>query len=125
MPDDLPLPSVEVLVALVVSLREELVATRAELERARTRIAELEVRLAANSANSSKPPERRATCVCPSRSGTAVSFQDEFRFIVSVCRRLRQLVHRNLEMPDFTAVSRADIYIQRLSSSRVRPDSTS
>ena len=56
MPDDLPPPSVEVLVALVVSLREELAATRAELEQARTRIVELEARLAANSGNSSKPP---------------------------------------------------------------------
>jgi transposase len=56
VPDDLPLPSVEALVALVVSLREELTATRAELERARTRIVELQARLAANSGNSSKPP---------------------------------------------------------------------
>jgi transposase len=56
VPDDLPPPSVEVLVALVVSLREELAATRAELELARTRIAELEARLAAKSGNSSKPP---------------------------------------------------------------------
>jgi len=56
VPDDLPLPSVEVLAALVVSLREELSATRAVLEQAQTRIAELEARLAANSGNSSKPP---------------------------------------------------------------------
>jgi transposase len=56
VPDDLPLPSVEVFVALVVSLRGELVATRAELERALARIAELEARLAANSGNSSRPP---------------------------------------------------------------------
>jgi transposase len=56
VPDDLPLPSVEVLAALVVSLREELTAVRAELGRAQTRIAELEARLAANSGNSSKPP---------------------------------------------------------------------
>jgi transposase len=56
VPDDLPPPSVEVLVALVVSLREELAAARAELGRAQTRIAELEARLAANSGNSSKPP---------------------------------------------------------------------
>jgi transposase len=56
VPDDLPPPSVEVLVALVVSLRKELTAARAELEQARTRIAELEARLAANSGNSSKPP---------------------------------------------------------------------
>lgn len=56
MPDDLPLPSVEVLAALVVSLREELTVSRAELERAQRRIAELEARLAANSGNSSKPP---------------------------------------------------------------------
>ena len=41
---------------MVVSLREELIATRAELARAVTRIAELEARLAANSGNSSKPP---------------------------------------------------------------------
>ncbi|WP_346278607.1 IS66 family transposase [Pseudonocardia sp.] len=44
------------LAALVVSLREELIATRVELARAVTRIAELEARLAANSGNSSKPP---------------------------------------------------------------------
>jgi transposase len=56
VPDDLPPPSVEVLAALVVSLREELTATLAELEQARTRIVELEARLAANSGNSSKPP---------------------------------------------------------------------
>ena len=41
---------------MVVSLREELIETRAELQRALTRIAELEARLAANSGNSSKPP---------------------------------------------------------------------
>jgi len=41
---------------LVVSLRDELAATRAELQRAVTRIAELEARLASNSGNSSKPP---------------------------------------------------------------------
>ncbi|WP_442875728.1 DUF6444 domain-containing protein [Actinoallomurus sp. NBC_01490] len=39
-----------------MSLRAELTAVRAELERAQTRIAELEARLAANSGNSSKPP---------------------------------------------------------------------
>lgn len=41
---------------MVVSLRDELAATRAELQRAVTRIAELEARLASNSGNSSKPP---------------------------------------------------------------------
>ncbi len=41
---------------MVVSLREELIETRAELQRALTRIAELEARLAANSGNSSRPP---------------------------------------------------------------------
>jgi transposase len=56
VPDDLPPPSVEVLVALVVSLREELTAVRVELEQARTRVTELEARLASNSGNSSKPP---------------------------------------------------------------------
>jgi hypothetical protein len=45
-----------VLAALVVSLREELIETRAELQRALARVAELEARLAANSVNSSKPP---------------------------------------------------------------------
>jgi transposase len=45
-----------VLAALVVSLREELIETRVELQRAVTRIVELEARLAANSGNSSKPP---------------------------------------------------------------------
>jgi len=38
-------PSSEVLAALVVSLRSELAEARAELERARERIAELEARL--------------------------------------------------------------------------------
>lgn len=56
MPDDLTRPSYEVLAALVVSLRQELVETRAELQRALTRIAEVEARLAANSGNSSRPP---------------------------------------------------------------------
>jgi transposase len=45
-----------VLAALVVSLRQELAQTRAELERARQRIAELEARLKQNSRNSSRPP---------------------------------------------------------------------
>lgn len=56
-------PSYEVLAALVVSLREELVAahtvlarTDEALEQAVQRIAELEARLASNSQNSSKPP---------------------------------------------------------------------
>lgn len=41
---------------MVVSLRAELIDTRAELARAVSRIAELEARLSANSGNSSKPP---------------------------------------------------------------------
>jgi transposase len=49
-------PPDEVLAALVVSLRQELAQTRAELERARLRIAELEARLKQDSRNSSKPP---------------------------------------------------------------------
>jgi hypothetical protein len=49
-------PPYEVLAALVVSLRQELAETRAELERARERIAELEARLKQTSRNSSKPP---------------------------------------------------------------------
>jgi transposase len=56
-------PSYEVLAALVVSLRQELVGSlavgeefRAELASARERIAELEARLGLNSQNSSKPP---------------------------------------------------------------------
>jgi transposase len=63
VPDDVTRPSYEVLAALVMSLREELVATHAvlartgdELEQALGRIAELESRLASNSKNSSKPP---------------------------------------------------------------------
>jgi transposase len=49
-------PPSEVLAALVVSLRQELAEARAELERARERIAELEARLAQSPRNSSKPP---------------------------------------------------------------------
>jgi transposase len=49
-------PPSEVLAALVVSLRQELAGARAELERARERIAELEARLAQSPRNSSKPP---------------------------------------------------------------------
>jgi len=45
-----------VLAALVVSLRGELAGTRAELERALERIAELEARLAQSPRNSSRPP---------------------------------------------------------------------
>jgi transposase len=45
-----------VLAALVVSLRSELAQARAELERARERIAELEARLKQTSRNSSQPP---------------------------------------------------------------------
>jgi transposase len=56
VPDDFPRPSYEVLAALVVSLRAELIETRGELARAVARIAELEARLSANSGNSSKPP---------------------------------------------------------------------
>jgi transposase len=56
VPADQGPPSYEVLAALVASLRRELVETRAELERARERIAELEARLKQNSRNSSKPP---------------------------------------------------------------------
>jgi transposase len=49
-------PPSEVLAALVVSLRQELAEARAELERARERIAELGARLAQSPRNSSKPP---------------------------------------------------------------------
>ena len=64
MPDiDPTRPSYEVLAALVVSLREELVQAltlvtqvQTELAAARERIAELEARLGSNSQNSSKPP---------------------------------------------------------------------
>jgi uncharacterized coiled-coil protein SlyX len=63
VPADQGPPPYDVLAALVVSLRQELsdalaalAETRAELERARERIAELEARLAQNSQNSSKPP---------------------------------------------------------------------
>jgi Family of unknown function (DUF6444) len=45
-----------VLAALVVSLRSELAQARAELERARERIAELEARLTQSPRNSSRPP---------------------------------------------------------------------
>jgi transposase len=56
MPADQGPPPHDVLAALVVSLRQELAQTRAELERARERIAELEARLKQNSRNSSRPP---------------------------------------------------------------------
>jgi transposase len=56
MPADQGPPSAEVLAALVVSLRSELAQARAELERARERIAELEVQLRQTPRNSSKPP---------------------------------------------------------------------
>ena len=56
MPADQGPPSAEVLAALVVSLRSELAQARAELERARERIAELEARLRQTARNSSKPP---------------------------------------------------------------------
>jgi transposase len=49
-------PPHEVLAALVVSLRAELAETRAELDRALERIAELEARLGQTPRNSSKPP---------------------------------------------------------------------
>jgi transposase len=53
--DPEPLPY-EVLAGLVGSLRAELAETRAELERALGRIAELEARLRQTPRNSSKPP---------------------------------------------------------------------
>ena len=56
MPADQGPPSAEVLAALVVSLRSELAQARAELERARERIAEIEPRLRQTPRNSSKPP---------------------------------------------------------------------
>ena len=56
MPADQGPPSYEVLAALVVSLRGELAQARAELERARERIAELEAQLRQTPRNSSKPP---------------------------------------------------------------------
>jgi transposase len=63
VPDDVTRPSYEVLAALVMSLREELVGAHAvlartseALEQAGQRVAELEARLASNSQNSSKPP---------------------------------------------------------------------
>jgi transposase len=63
VPVDQGLPPYEVLAGLVASLRRELAAalgaleeTRAELARARERIADLEARLAKTSRNSSKPP---------------------------------------------------------------------
>jgi transposase len=56
VPGDQGPPPYEVLAALVVTLREELADTRAELGRARERVAELEARLKQNSRNSSNPP---------------------------------------------------------------------
>jgi hypothetical protein len=56
VPADQGPPQYEVLAALVVSLRAELAETRAELDRALERIAELEARLRQTPRNSSKPP---------------------------------------------------------------------
>jgi transposase len=56
-----------VLSALVESLREELAQTRAELERARQKIAELEARLAQSPRNSSKPPSSEGLAKPPPR----------------------------------------------------------
>ncbi|HZM79719.1 MAG TPA: transposase [Candidatus Limnocylindrales bacterium] len=56
VPSDPPRPSYEELAALVVSLRKELAETRAQLDRALARTAELEARLGANSGNSDRPP---------------------------------------------------------------------
>src|SRR5829696_5450340 len=63
VPAGQPAPCYEVLAALVVSLRAELLAAqavagelRAELAEARQRIAELEAQAGKNSRNSSKPP---------------------------------------------------------------------
>jgi transposase IS66 family protein/uncharacterized protein DUF6444 len=49
-----------VLAGLVASMRQELAQARAELERARERIAEVEARLKQNSRNSSRPPSSGA-----------------------------------------------------------------
>jgi transposase len=56
VPVDQGPPPYEVLAALVVSLRAELAETRAGLEQAQQRIAELEARLKQTPRNSSKPP---------------------------------------------------------------------
>jgi transposase len=56
VPADREPPAYEVLAALVVSLRAELAQSRAELDRALERIAELEARLRQTPRNSSKPP---------------------------------------------------------------------
>jgi transposase len=56
VPADQEPPPYEVLAGLVASLRAELAETRAELERALQRIAELEARLKQTPRNSSKPP---------------------------------------------------------------------
>lgn len=63
VPEGPPAPSYEVLAALVVGLRGEVVETHAALERvlgelaaATARVAELEAQVKANSRNSSKPP---------------------------------------------------------------------
>jgi len=56
VPVDQGPPSYEMLAALVVSLRGELAQARAELARARERIAELEAQLRQTPRNSSRPP---------------------------------------------------------------------
>jgi hypothetical protein len=82
VPVDEGRPPYEVLAALAESLRQELAQTRAELERARERIAELEARLKQDSRNSSRPPflskERSAVALAelfgiPCSSGTVAA----------------------------------------------------
>jgi transposase len=104
---DQGLPSYEVLAALVVSLRGELAEalaalaeTRADLDGARERIAELEVRLKQNPGNSSKPPSseglgKPAPRSLRKKSGRRPGGQDghEGRTLAQVARADREERH--------------------------------
>jgi transposase len=91
-----------VLAALVVSLRSELAEARAELERARERIAELEAQLRQTPRNSSKPPSGEGLGKPPPRprslrkkSGHKPGGQDghEGRTLARVARPDREVRH--------------------------------
>jgi transposase len=100
VPADQKPPPYEVLAGLVVSLRGELAETRAELERALERIAELEARLKQTPRNSSKPPSseglaKPAPRSLRKRSGRRPGGQDGHKgaTLVQVARPDREVRH--------------------------------